>query len=231
MRSSLPRADATRWSGSAWLLARREPGEPALAPGGTLSGSQAGARILYRVNRDPARPLALAGRLYVPLHRSAGAEVAAGVDWQPAAGLPVHILAERREALGGEGRSAFALTLYGGFSRRLPHGLRGRRLRPGRRGRYPLARPVRRRFGAARGAGRAGRNRRRRLGCGPAGRGAARRRPAGLGPHPRRSERIAPLRRLAFPRRRRRGTGFGARAHPSPPTFEPGRLPRAVDPR
>lgn len=114
----------SRWSGSAWLLARRERGEPALAPGGTLGGSQAGARILYRVNGDPARPLALTGRLYLPLHRAAGAEVAAGIDWQPAARLPVHILAERRQALGEEGRSAFALTLYGGVSRPLPHGVR-----------------------------------------------------------------------------------------------------------
>lgn len=115
---------ANRWSGSVWLLARREPGAPALAAGGTLGGSQAGARILYRVNRDPARPLALAGRLYVPLHRGAGAEVAAGIDWQPAARVPVHLLAERREALGDEGRSAFALTLYGGIGRPLPHGMR-----------------------------------------------------------------------------------------------------------
>jgi hypothetical protein len=117
-------AQADRWSGSAWLLARREQGQPALAPGGTLGGSQAGARVLYRVNGDPARPLALAGRLYVPLPRAAGAEAAAGIDWRPAARVPVHILAERRQTLGGEGRSAFALTLYGGISRPLPHGVR-----------------------------------------------------------------------------------------------------------
>jgi hypothetical protein len=117
-----PRLEASRWSGSAWLLARREPGEPALAAGGTLGGSQAGARILYRVNRDPARPLALSARVYLPLHRPNGAEAAAGIDWQPAARLPVHLLVERRQALGEEGRSAFALTLYGGISRPLPHG-------------------------------------------------------------------------------------------------------------
>jgi len=120
----LPRADANRWSGSAWLLARREQGEPALAADGTLGGSQAGARILYRVNADPARPLAVSARIYLPLHRTSGAEAAAGIDWQPAARLAVHILAERRQALGEEGRSAFALTLYGGVSRPLPHGVR-----------------------------------------------------------------------------------------------------------
>lgn len=119
-----PRPGAGRWSGSAWLLARREQAGPALAPGGTLGGSQAGARILYRVNRDPAQPLALSARVYVPLHRIQGAEAAAGIDWQPVARLPVHILAERRQALGDDGRSAFAATLYGGISRRLPHGLR-----------------------------------------------------------------------------------------------------------
>lgn len=37
-----------------------------------------------------------------------------GVSWKPSRRLPVHILAERRQALGGEGRSAFAVTAYGG---------------------------------------------------------------------------------------------------------------------
>jgi hypothetical protein len=119
-----PQPARGRWSGSAWLLARREQGAPALAPGGTLGGSQAGARLLYRLNGDPARPLALSARLYMPLHRTDGAEAAAGLDWQPVARLPVHILSERRQALGEEGRSAFALTLYGGVSRPLPHRLR-----------------------------------------------------------------------------------------------------------
>lgn len=112
------------WSGSAWLLARREEGARALAPGGTLGGSQAGARLLYRVNGDPARPLALTGRAYLPLHRVRGAEAAVGIDWQPIGRLPVHLLAERRQALGEEGRSAFAVTVYGGIGRTLPLGFR-----------------------------------------------------------------------------------------------------------
>ena len=45
-----------------------------------------------------------------------GAEAALGLDWRPSRRVPVHLLAERRQALGREGRSAFALTFYGGVS-------------------------------------------------------------------------------------------------------------------
>jgi hypothetical protein len=114
----------SRWSVSAWLLQRREQDGPALAPGGTLGGSQAGGRLLYRINRDAAVPLSLSGRLYSPLHAARGAEAAAGIDWRPFARLPLHLLAERRQALGRDGRSAFALTFYGGHGGRLPGGLR-----------------------------------------------------------------------------------------------------------
>jgi hypothetical protein len=114
-------AGASRWSGSAWLFVRHDGGT-GLAPGGTLGGSQAGGRIAYRLNADARRPLALAARLYVPLERPQGAEVALGLDWQPIARLPVHLLAERRERIGREGRSDFALTLYGGGERRVLQG-------------------------------------------------------------------------------------------------------------
>lgn len=113
-----------RLSGSAWLLARGDVDATALAPGGTLGGSQAGARLLYRLNDDPARPLSLSARLYAPLRRTAGAEAALGLDWRPFANLPVHLLAERRQRLGREGRSAFAITAYGGGSVALGRGLR-----------------------------------------------------------------------------------------------------------
>jgi hypothetical protein len=107
--------DAPHWSVSAWSFLR--PGETVpLAAGGMLGGSQAGARIAYRLNRDRARPLALAARATSPLRRSAGAEAALGLDWQPSRRLPGHVLAERRQRLGGDGRSAFGLTLYGGVS-------------------------------------------------------------------------------------------------------------------
>lgn len=103
----------------AWLFVRDEGGAPALAPGGMLGGSQAGLRLTYRLNGDSDRPLALSARTSLPLARQRGAEAAVGVDWRPVAGLPIHILAERREALGREGRSDFALTIYGGVERRV----------------------------------------------------------------------------------------------------------------
>jgi hypothetical protein len=36
------------------------------------------------------------------------------VDWRPSRQAPVHLLVERRQAFGGEGRSAFGLTVHGG---------------------------------------------------------------------------------------------------------------------
>ncbi|HYJ53450.1 MAG TPA: hypothetical protein VEW04_09790 [Allosphingosinicella sp.] len=110
--TSLP-ARPSRWSGSAWLLARDDLGQPSLAPGGTLGGSQAGGRLMYRLDRH----WSLSARAYLPLRRPAGAEIAAGVDWRPFASIPVSLLAERRQAIGSEGRSAFSITAYGGFSR------------------------------------------------------------------------------------------------------------------
>lgn len=118
-RIAPPRA-AARWSASAWLLLRDDRGRAILAPGGTLGGSQAGARLNYRLGGG----LALSARIYAPLRRIEGAEVAAGLDWQPWARLPVHVLAERRQDAGGEGRSAFALIVYGGASGQLPGRLR-----------------------------------------------------------------------------------------------------------
>ncbi|HZF95031.1 MAG TPA: hypothetical protein VEZ20_09185 [Allosphingosinicella sp.] len=104
-----------RWSGSAWLLLRRDEG-PALAQGGTLGGSQAGLRIGYRLNRDRDRPLSIAARLYAPAGDRRAAEAALGLEWRPLARLPVSLVAERREALGPRGRSAFAVGGHGGVS-------------------------------------------------------------------------------------------------------------------
>ncbi|HEX8415683.1 MAG TPA: hypothetical protein VF637_17655 [Sphingomicrobium sp.] len=104
-----------RWSASAWVFGRRG-GWAGLVPGGMLGGSQAGGRLAYRLNGDAARPLAVSVRGYAPLDRVRGAEAAAGLDWTPVAKLPVHLLVERRQALGEEGRSAFAAMAYGGVS-------------------------------------------------------------------------------------------------------------------
>lgn len=108
-------ASPGRWSLSAWSFVRRGDSAP-LATGGQLGGSQAGARLTYRLNRDSERSLALSARVSAPLRRPAGAEAALGLDWQPIGQLPIHLLAERRRALGREGRSAFDLTAYGGVS-------------------------------------------------------------------------------------------------------------------
>lgn len=110
--ATLPRAK--RLSASAWAFVR-EGKTRQLATGGLLGGSQLGARLAYRLNDDPARPLALSARAYMPLHDSAAAEVAGGIEWQPFV-LPVRLLAERRQAVGRRGRSAFALIAHGGIS-------------------------------------------------------------------------------------------------------------------
>ncbi len=115
-----PGPAASRWSASVWLLARDDANGAVLAPGGTLGGSQAGARLTYALGGG----LALSGRAYLPLRRASGAELAAGVDWRPLPALPISLLAERRQRLGREGRNAFALTLYGGASRNLTPRLR-----------------------------------------------------------------------------------------------------------
>lgn len=118
------RATVARWTASAWLLARRETASSILAPGGTLGGSQAGGRVTYRLSGEEGPLIRLSGRAYVPLRRTSGAEVAIGLDWQPINRLPLYLLAERRQALGDDGRSAFSLTLYGGRSAQLPLGVR-----------------------------------------------------------------------------------------------------------
>lgn len=104
-----------RWSASAWLLVRDDSSGAALAPGGTLGGSQAGARLTYALGGG----LALSTRFYIPLRQTSGAEAAAGIDWRPIPALSVSLLAERRQRLGRDGRNAFALTVYGGTSQSL----------------------------------------------------------------------------------------------------------------
>jgi hypothetical protein len=103
--------EASRWSLSGWALLRRGSA-PQLAPGGTLGGSQIGARVTYRLNSRTS----VSARLYSPVDETSGAEAAVGIDWQPLRSLPLRLLAERRQKLGAEGRSAFAVTAYGGIN-------------------------------------------------------------------------------------------------------------------
>ena len=107
---------------STWALLRSQQtgfaGSRSLASAGQLGASQAGARLIYNVDRR----LALAGRISSEVGRRGG-EVAAGVRVHPIQGIPVWLTAERRQAVGkyGGGRSAFAFFLEGGlYDRPLP---------------------------------------------------------------------------------------------------------------
>lgn len=105
----------SRWSGSAWLFARPDRIGPALAAGGQLGGSQAGVRLAYRLTDLGSGSLALAARLSTPLRDTRGAEAAIGLDWHPVRGVPFRLSAERRIALGRDGRDAWSAYAAGGF--------------------------------------------------------------------------------------------------------------------
>lgn len=109
-------AKLDRFQVSSWALLRSQqtsaPGSRSLASGGQLGASQAGARLVYNVDRR----LALAARFSSEISRRGG-EVAAGVRVHPLVSIPVWITAERRQAIGkyGGGRDAFALFMEGGL--------------------------------------------------------------------------------------------------------------------
>jgi hypothetical protein len=100
---------------AAWALLRSQQmgvaGSRSLASGGQLGASQAGARLIYNIDRR----FALIARTTTEVGRRGG-EVAAGVRVQPLVSIPVWITAERRQAIGrfGGGRNAFALFAEGG---------------------------------------------------------------------------------------------------------------------
>jgi hypothetical protein len=101
-----------------WAMLRGRQGlvstPQSLASGGTLGGSQAGARLFYNFSPQIAAVLRTSSEV-----GRRGGEVAAGVRVRPLRSLPLWVTAERRQALGkfGGGRSAFALFaetgLYG----------------------------------------------------------------------------------------------------------------------
>jgi hypothetical protein len=97
---------------TAWALLRGSWGPGALATGGTLGGSQTGARLTYNFSHSLSA--------YLRSSASVGgvryAEAAAGVRWKPLASIPVALNFERRQALNRwGGRSAFALFAEGGL--------------------------------------------------------------------------------------------------------------------
>ena len=110
--SFIPQRHLDRMQLSAWALWRGGPGTGSLASGGTLGGSQAGARLTYAI--DPR--IAASLRTTTPIGGSSGGEVAAGVRLTPFPSLPFAVTAERRQAIGrfSTGRSDFALFAEGG---------------------------------------------------------------------------------------------------------------------
>jgi len=105
---------------SAWALLRGSWGPGALAPGGTLGGSQAGARLTYNFSRSLSASL----RSSASIGGVRYAEVAAGVRWKPLASVPIALNFERRQALNRwGGRSAFAVFAEGGLYQRPVFGI------------------------------------------------------------------------------------------------------------
>ena len=94
---------------TSWALVRGGQGmalgTPSLASGGTLGGSQAGARLTYNFTRQIAATLRTTSEV-----GRRGGEVAGGLRIQPHLGIPLWFTAERRHQVGslGYGRSAFA---------------------------------------------------------------------------------------------------------------------------
>ena len=112
----IPQKHLDRLQLSAWALYRGTPGTGSLASGGTLGGSQAGARLTYALDRR----FSLSLRSSSPLGGSRGGEVAAGVRVTPFPSIPVSVTAERRQRIGrfSTGRSDFALFAEGGLYQR-----------------------------------------------------------------------------------------------------------------
>jgi hypothetical protein len=104
---------------TSWAMLRGAPSPGTLASGGTLGGSQAGARLTYAFNRWVAASV----RTTSPVGGSTGAEIAGGLRFTPLRSIPVTFTVERRQSISphGGGRSAFAVFAEGGlYHERLP---------------------------------------------------------------------------------------------------------------
>jgi hypothetical protein len=104
-------AGLDRLSLTGWATMRNKGGPDSLAGGGTLGGSEAGARILWRVMPGLSASL----RTSAPINSQRGAEAALGVRYQPFARWPVAVTLERRHGFKDYGRNAFALFAEGGL--------------------------------------------------------------------------------------------------------------------
>lgn len=101
---------ASRWSASAWLVARGGSGLGQSPFAGQLGGSQAGVRLAYALGA--ARRVALVGRVATPL-ATAGREGAIGVEWRPAR-APIRLVAEQRIGI-DPGTGGPAVGIVGGI--------------------------------------------------------------------------------------------------------------------
>jgi hypothetical protein len=108
-----------RLSISSWAMMRNQAGSDSLANGGTLGGSQAGARLLWRF--DPHLSASL--RASAPINSQRGVEGAVGLRYQPLTKFPVAFTLERRHAFRDYGQSAFAFFGEGGvYGQPMPWG-------------------------------------------------------------------------------------------------------------
>ena len=98
----------SRFSGSAWLLARGGPA--GTVSGGQLGASQGGVPLAYALG--DRRRIAVVGRIATPL-AGAGREAAFGLEWQPTR-WPIRIVAEQRFAL-DRGRGGPTLGVIAGY--------------------------------------------------------------------------------------------------------------------
>jgi hypothetical protein len=107
-----------RLSLSSWAMLRDQPGSQSLASGGTLGGSQAGVRLLWKFNPHIAASL----RTNAPINGQRSAEVALGARFQPFVSWPIAFTVERRQSVGRYGgQDAFAVFAEGGaYGRPMP---------------------------------------------------------------------------------------------------------------
>jgi len=105
----------SRWSGTAWLFGRKGADAESLATTGQLGGSQAGARLRWRVNSDGPAITALTARISTPLEQRNAAEASIGAEWHPLRGKPLWVAVERRVALGKAARNAWSGYVAGGI--------------------------------------------------------------------------------------------------------------------
>ncbi|HET9353844.1 MAG TPA: hypothetical protein VFO32_07590 [Sphingomicrobium sp.] len=106
-----------RLSLTGWATMRNKGGPDSLAGGGTLGGSEAGSRLMWRFTPNLAATL----RASAPINSQRGAEAALGLRYQPFQQWPVAVTLERRHGFRDYGQSAFALFAEGGvYGRPMP---------------------------------------------------------------------------------------------------------------